>query len=462
MNREEMMKMMQEAKLDGSSKLHLRSESIQTKVRVNRIPRLKKSLKKKSKLLIITDLALPFNPETGVADDQFNADNKYRPPFSATSVALSLKEWADTNEALKKTLMARAGVESWDTSDHDTLNDDDVKIFIRYRVPRVFTVPVVHVNIPVMTKSEYGRDYLINVERDPMTGQVVGEVPGVLKVNKFLRDIAYEKLEAYQKQLDSGELKHTDEQQKEEKRRIFNEIPVSDDHPSNFITAFEIPLTFKYEISSDANLAGVSAEEMKNFLVMSSYSKGIRTAIESYVSGEWSKFDKYLDFYEIDMNCPNEGDEDSKQGKMRIGLDTKYEKPQESLEDAVDYAKIEKTIRDCIDGMVDIEEQMRCSMSVTPYTDSVENQLFTALKTVVDIVDNEFVTKKVLTENNEVVSLAYGDTAAELLEEIDAGISEKVEGVLDVEKAQKTAKTYNLDSSDFSDDVDLSEIAAME
>lgn len=64
---------------DGTSKYQLRNENVQTKNRVARIPKLKKELKKKSKLIIPAELALPFNPLTGKEDEKYNPDKKFRP-----------------------------------------------------------------------------------------------------------------------------------------------------------------------------------------------------------------------------------------------------------------------------------------------------------------------------------------------------------------------------------------------
>ena len=65
MNTQELIQRMSEAGQKGGSELNMRSEELQTKQRVARIPSLKKKLKKKSKLLLVLDLAIPFNPETG-------------------------------------------------------------------------------------------------------------------------------------------------------------------------------------------------------------------------------------------------------------------------------------------------------------------------------------------------------------------------------------------------------------
>ena len=156
---------------DGTSKYQLRNENVQTKNRVARIPKLKKELKKKSKLIIPAELALPFNPLTGKEDEKYNPDKKFRPNMVPSDAALMLKRYANDHDELKKKLMQRAGFDEWDTSNVEVLTDDDKKIFNRYRVPSIYTFQVVHVDIPVMTK-DYGRDYVINVDRDPLTGSL--------------------------------------------------------------------------------------------------------------------------------------------------------------------------------------------------------------------------------------------------------------------------------------------------
>ncbi|KSV57900.1 hypothetical protein [Acetivibrio ethanolgignens] len=188
---EELMTMLEQAGSNGGSSLNMRSEALQSKKKKRYIPRIKRELRKVSRLLLPIDLAIPFNPVTGQSEpDGFNAGNCYRPPISATSSALVLKEMAQTNEALRATLMKRAGVTEWDTSDAKTLTKQDWVIFKKYRVPRIFTIPAIHVNIPALSNSQFGVDYLSNVERDS-DGGVVGDYPMILKINKLFRDIAF-------------------------------------------------------------------------------------------------------------------------------------------------------------------------------------------------------------------------------------------------------------------------------
>lgn len=454
MTREEMLQKMTEAGV-GKSALHMRSESIQQRNQVKRIPGLKKKLKKKSKLLIIADLALPFNPETGAEDDTFNVDNKFRPTFSATTTALMLKASADENETLKKALMKRARVTEWDTSGN-TLTEEDKKVFAQYRVPRIFTVPVVHVDIPVMTGNDFGKDYAISVQYDHETGEIVGEVPGVLKVSKLFNDRNYEEIADHTAKIQSGEIHETEKQQQEFRTSVYQKTPVSDVHPSNWVTAIELPLTNNYKLTADIDYAEIDTKGIRQQLIATRLSSKMKQALDNYHTGAWEKFDECFDFYAVDMACPTEGDETSNTGKQQIGLNTAYEKPSFSLEECLDTGvdKTRKAIQDFIDETTDIENEVRRSMFIGVYTPEVESQIFQSLYTVLDIEKDVFLTQKVIEANKEVINLAFAGEGAALLDDIAAGVSSLDEGALDAEKSAAAAKSYNLDSADFVDSED--------
>ena len=173
MKTSELMALMEKAGQKGGSELNMRSEDLQKKKRAPRIKMLKKELKKKAKELIVLEIALPFNPATGEEDEMFNPSHKFRPPVSATSAALIIKKYANESAATKERLMKRAGITEWDTSDPDTFTEQDAEVLKKYRVPRLFTINVVSVKIPAITKDR-SRDYAIKVNRDPNTGDIVG------------------------------------------------------------------------------------------------------------------------------------------------------------------------------------------------------------------------------------------------------------------------------------------------
>lgn len=454
MTMNEMMQAMQDAGCDGSSTLHMRSESIQNRPQMNRIPTLRNKLKKKSKLLLMTELAFPFNPATGEPDEKFNNDNKYRPPMSATTVALAMKDYANTNEALKSTLMKRSGVSEWDTSVAE-FTPVDWKVFAPYRVPKIFTVIATHINIPAMGTGQFGRDYAVSVERDPKTGEIVGELPSFLKVNKLFNDKAYEQIHEYEEKIASGDLKQTKDQQDAYKQQARSACCVSNDKHINYVQMFEIPLDNKYVVDEKVISSDNLEQEVKGFEVISRYKQKIRQAVESYKDGSWERFDKNFDFWEIEMTCPSTGDDSTNSGKAEIGRETKFEKPTVTLQDTDEYDGGKKTealvtaIRSFVDADLDIEQEMRRSMMISVFDDSVEAAMFNCLKTVLDLKGDKYLTNKVIQSNAEMISLIFGDEGDEVLEEINAGVSEKNEGNLDEDDSKSTAKQYDLSSSEF-------------
>lgn len=452
MNTTDLMKLLESAGQKGGSELNMRSEDLQTKQRVSRIPSLKKKLKKKSKILLVLDLAIPFNPETGKEDDQFNSSHKFRPPVSATSAALLAKLYANNNPEAKAVFMKRAGVTTWDTSDTDTFTTEDWTIFSRYRVPRLFTMNVVTVNIPAITK-DFARDYAIKVDRDKNTGDVIGKVPVALKINKLFRDKIYEQVSDFTDKCDNGVYNLTEQQQKDRKREMYSSNPVSDDHPANWAEIIELPLTKNFSISADLEADSLDVAKIKELQVNSKYSKKLREKVSAFQAGELEVFDKYFDFYEMDMACPSDGDEQTKEGKMQLGLNTSFDNPAMKLSDDANYQKIVATIREFLDCDVDVEKEMLRSVYVSEYTSDLENQLIKTLPTVLDL-DDEFCTNSVITANKDIISLAYGDDGIELIEEADAGVSDRNNGQLDEAASAASQKEYDLTSEEFQDSVD--------
>lgn len=448
----ELFAMMEKAGQKGGSELRMRSEELQTKKRARTIKSLKKELKKKSKILIVLEIALPFNPATGEEDDQFDSTNKFRPPVSATSAALMIKDYANKVPKTKEVLMKRAGVTEWDTSDSDSFTETDRKIFLKYRVPRLFTINVVSVRIPAITK-DMSRDYAISVKRDDITGELIGTPPIALQINKLFRDTLYEEVSDYREKVASGEFQHTDSQQQEYIRKIYEKNPVSDDHPANWIELIEIPLDKQFSVSADFDMDSVTPEEIKAHQVVSRYSKGIRLIVEEYGTGDLEKFDKYFDYYEVDMACPVNGDASTKKGKMDIGADTKFEKPTDKIADNDKFEQLNDSIREFLDSDIDIERNVMRSVYVSKYDENVDKQLVAALKTVFRLND-PFCTDSVIRSNSDIISMAFGDEGMSLIEELDAGVSGRSEGNLDEEAAKTDAKQYDLNAAEFQDDGD--------
>lgn len=474
MTMDDLIKAMKEAGSDGSSKMKMRSEDLQYKNIQKKLKNLKSGVKKKSKLLLEAEIALPFDPLTGESSkDGFNEHNKWRPTQSATTTALALKDAANKNENLKSIFMKRVGMSEWDTSDCTTLTQQDWEIFGRYRVPRIFSVSVTHVNIPAMGTGVYGKDFAVSVKRDKITGDVIGEKPGFLAAFQFFNDRAYEEIKDYNDKVEKGIVKDDDQAQKTVRSNIRSRIPVSDDHPGNYVRIFEIPLNTSYEIDEKVDLSGITQDRIADFEVISKYKKGIRQCVEQYITHGWKKFDKCFDFFDIEMSGPVSGDDSTQQGKAKIGIDTTYDKPSSLLTDPDSYGKDgEKTVllreqlREYIDKDVNVEEKIRSSMRIPVYDEKVEQQIFSTLKTVIDIDHDKFISASVIEHNQEFIRIVFDDKGDMIVEEVVAGISNKPAGKLDADAAVSEGKKYDLASDAFNDiddsDFETIDLAATE
>lgn len=452
---EELLQELSDNGKDAGSEFNLRSEEIQSKDRTARIPKIKKEAKKKSKFLIPLELAIPFNPTTGKADDKYNPSRKFRPIMSVTKLSLMLKELANRNEATKKAFMSRAGVESWDTSDTTTLTEEDKAIFIKYRVPVIYTVPVVTVNIPALT-GNFARDYIIDVQRDPITGDLVNpaEEPLVLQANRFFRDVAYEEVAAYQEKLDNGILNDTEQVQKTTKMNIYSKNPVRDDHPLNWLICVNLPLITSYQLNTEAGIdyLGMNEEELRKNLGLIKLNKKMNTALDNYRNGAWKKFDKYYDYWEIDMSCPTE-----EGTPADIGMNTAYEKPQEEVADFVHFDKLDAAFKAYLDNRADIEKVFLASARIAAYNETVEKQIASALKTVID-TNNEFLTKEVIKRHSDFLTIVLSDDVNELLLEAMDDEGDRAAGVLDDAKSKKEYDLSKMMAEESDDDEDETDV----
>lgn len=441
-NLAEFLKGLSESGKSGSSTYNLRNENEQVKSKVPTIPRLKKEKKKKSKLLVAMELAVPFNPLTGEADAEYNPDKKFRPQLSATTVGLMLKKQANDNQAVKDAFMRRANVTDWDTSDVEHLNTVDKKVFDVYRVPTIYTFPVVNINIPIMTGS-FGRDYVIKVERDKITNQVIGEKQLALQANEFFRDMCYEEYKKFQDDIINKRVELTEAQQKDRIRDIFSKVPVSDDHPSNYFLAVELPLDNQYMLTG--NYKDAADIDIKSMLVQGKRAAALTNALSKYLTidntKEWAKYDVHFDFVEIDMACPANTED-----PMEIGKDTTWEKPQNTLEECGCNDAIETAFRSFFDGDDDLEQIMINSVRLAKYDETIENQLCSALSSVVD-KDSEYLTKAVIARHTDFITIALGDMGSELLLELEMNDENRADGNLDSDDAAKVAKQVSLDQA---------------
>lgn len=464
------------------SQFHLRNEEAQEQIRVAKFGRVEKVLKKRSRLMIPMEIAIPFDPFVGAETDEYNKSSKYRPLISATSMVLMMKALANENEATKAEFMRRANVETWDTSDLENLTEEDKLVFRLYRVPRIFTKPIATINDERITGKDYPVSYAVSVERDPVTGAVIGEWPLFLQANKLYRDMAFEESKhidkciqdakdgkAYELKSDIRALRGYDFADIKEKdlkdvkaKHLWTKVFVSEDRPSNYMVVYEFPLTNDLEFDECAKLANITTQEVEAKLKYVSRSKELNLAMENYRNGTYKKHDVNYDFWELDMVCPMTVEDES--DKMQIGKDTKFHAPQEKVSTFEHGEKVMAAVQESLDNSKDWETRFLFSVRARKMDEDVEAKLLDVIESNNEL-ENVFLTEGVLKSNADFISKVYGQAGDMALARLNIGVSGRAAGELDETEAAKEAKealNVALIIDDDGEEVSVSNAAALD
>lgn len=461
MNLAEFKKKMASGEVSGKSKFSMRNEDIQKKAHVNSYNMLKKEQAKLVKLLLIKELAFDFDPTTG-SDEEFNRSNKFRPMMSATSCALLVKQAAAEIPETKRRIMERAGVKEWDLTDVHTLTKEDKEIFDYYAYPQIFTLPVFNVKLKALSAKAWGRNYIIDVKRDPETNKIVGDTPFPLQANYWYNGLAqeaYHKIEVAAKDPDNQEVILTDEQLGKKRSALRDQIvQVSSDYPVNYIRCFEIPLTDSIMVDSNKmKLDSMTADKFAESLVLTKLSKELSDAIIKFKS-TLKKFDTHFDFYELDMSCPTDTDD-----PKDLGKGTRYEKPTIQADDAdreaekKSMATLEKLVTEVIDNEGEVEQKVWASTRITKYDDTVEEKLLEALQSELSLTDPN-VTDSLIKGNKSFVTRVFGEEGDAAILEAEGGFSERKEGSYNEEQVDKDREEATLDMNTMLEEMDLDNI----
>lgn len=351
----------------GKSKTDIRNEARQTKA--TRFPKWVADKNKKKRLLVLTDLAIPFNPFTAKADDDFNSDSLFRPEWSCSDTIKVIKTHYNEHPEVLKEFESRID-QKWDVSEPDKVTDEDVAIFKRWRKVRVFSHNVIYIQSKILNGQDFAIPYRTNFDRDPKTKEIVtkdgSEYPFILKISSFFMSLVNKQMEQWKEENPNA----SEKAQKEEYSKLAGQVPVSSDAPSNTMLAFEIDLDDKL---APSGIKGVSSDELKKLLVTIKKSQNISKTLDNLSTTYAEKRDKYLDFFEMDALV---GDEELPQVRAK---ETKFNNAENALHDLDGHEEIEKNLYEAITAFENQEQIITSSVAKKVLNDEIVDNLCQAL-----------------------------------------------------------------------------------
>lgn len=320
LNLQELMDKIKSGDVPSTSEFNLMNEKRQTLPKGIGLNRFTYKYQKQSRILFSLQMAIPFNPETGEADERFNPNQKWRPPVSPRTADLLVKAYCSNNEKAKDVFQKRAGVSDWDVSDLTALNDVDFKVLRAYRTPLILTVDATTINDPAITGQDFGIAYSVDVKRDLDTGQVIGDMPPIMKIGALMSAITFKEVGQLQEAIEAKDPSiyknerpfisktaisvATETDSKDWVSKILGDSLISAVRPKNMILGFEFGLTSSQSmIGKEGNplvdYSQLNLDDIKSHMIYFDYAKKYQDYITKALSSEDS--DKFWDFVEADL-----------------------------------------------------------------------------------------------------------------------------------------------------------------
>lgn len=434
-NYENYLKQMMSGEITTKSKLNLRNESKQEKKRGARLPFLKKEKNKTSKLLILTDLSLGFDPFSGeVEKDGYNAESKFRPELSFETVALSLKKFYNENEEIKEKFLEQMGVNSWDTSNVGVITAEDLEVLDSAKKPRIFSFNMMSVVSKTLNGNERPATFRVDYSRNDIGDVIVPEgesYPKNLEMSSFYNTIAMEKYNEWLQENQSAPDKVKDE----ERKKYLKENPISSDYPKNFMLMIELPLNGENGVSG---LDKMTEEQIKDALVVTPRTDALNVTLNNIRSRFKSSRDVYANFYEVDMVVGNEED------NLKRGKNTKYNNAEIKLCEMEGWDSFKEKLEKVIDEFENQEEIVRKTVARRVMDENTIEKVALALAEDVPLESIEPWLKDQTVERfAPIISQIYGNAADDLLMTQEIGGLEESTVNEDEKELRAAAATLN-------------------
>ena len=357
-NYKEFLESMKENEGAAASRLDLRNEKKQVRLKNQYVPKLSKDKDKCSKLLVLADTAIPFDPFKGETTDFYNPKKKFRPEITIETVIKALKahfKEVGVEDPGYKKLLEKIDLEELDLTDVEKVTEEEVKAFSKYKVPEMVSLPVMNVLSPTLNNVDFAVPYITNFKRDTeFDGEVILEegekYPEVLRIVELYKQIQIEKHNVWLEENEALD----DKKKKRHFGDTLKEVPISDDYVKNTILAIELPLGSDLRVK---DLSKITVEDLRKAVVHTSYSGDFATRIRDIRTKFKDTRDIYPNFYEVDMTV---GDEDDKALRAR---NAKFVNSEFPLKDCEGFSKFLPVLNEFLDGLSGREEMITSTVA---------------------------------------------------------------------------------------------------
>lgn len=286
------------------SSLGSRDESKQTKQFTTRIQKMKTICGLNTRMLVMKDIVLPFNPFTGVSDSVYNEKHPFRPILLVSQVIQQLKIICASNKELKAKYEKILG---GSFSDGEEVSYSDYKLFKDkgFIKPRITTYYVVSVDLNGRNGfPEFKVNYTIDYTQLNSEGTYdIGQAPIHHSLAVLFNSICREEWKEQESLLKNSNA--TDDELTAARRNIFSKAPISFVKPKNLIPFFFFDINQDFPEISEENYTDV-----EKYLRYYSYTDKWQLAFDE--ANKDDTYDELIDYYDFTVKTPSSGSKSSK------------------------------------------------------------------------------------------------------------------------------------------------------
>lgn len=405
----EILNKMKNHEIDTTSTLDLRNESKQTRVKLNSLPKIKREKNEINMLLVLTEIAIPFDPFTVSVTEEYNTNRKFRPQITTESTILALKTFYNENAEQKEAFLEEAGVSEWDTSDTEHYTNEDKKVFARFRQIRKYSSLDVKIKSKSFTGQSYPCKYEANYSRDEFDNpsDANGEYPEYLKLERLYREIALEQFNVYKAKFPDA----SEQKLKDQYSAYMKSSPLSQDRYTNNCIAVAVPMELDSEgiLTPKEDLSTWTDKDVLAHLRRVSWDDDdIASPLKNIITKEKIS-DIYPSFLELQMTVLDE--------KTELGYyKATFASPKVALSEIESKYKVKpfweqfnSVVTKAIDGFENLEMSVKKAMTYNKLNDESMPALYAALEVDVPYKSIEqYITDNIAQRYSDVLDHIYG------------------------------------------------------